>query len=187
MDDYTFVWAPEIEVATVSAIWHEPVHCAEFLRVCDPAIHLTQPHLRIILEAIRLAYSELNATDWATVVEVVRELGQFDEVGGLEGLNAVYSAIELNPDPVFRQRVTDPIFKYHVKLLQEYAKHREMDPPQPVTRFSGGRGKAWRNKVKRHANDPDHTGEAIVRGVRYLVRVKVEPGGDIINFWLEPK
>jgi hypothetical protein len=180
------IWAIEIEVATVSTIWHQPELCAEFLRVCDPLVHLTQPHLRIILEAIGIAYGELNAADWATVVEVVRELGQFEEVGGLEGLNAVYSATEFNPDPVFRQRVSDPIFKDHVKLLQEYARHRQMDPPCPVHWFSGGKANLYLNKTKRQPTDPDYLGSAKVRGQNYRVRGWLGLDRQSVNLALDP-
>ena len=63
----TFYFAPEIEVSAISILWREPARLAEFLRVCDPLVHLTQPHLRIILESIGIAYGELNTADWATV------------------------------------------------------------------------------------------------------------------------
>ena len=186
-DGYTFVFALEIEVATVSTIWLEPERCAEFLRVCDPLVHLTQPHLRIILEAVQIAYAELNAADWATVVEVVRELGAFEEVGGLEGLNTVYSATEPSPNPVFRERVSNPIFDHHIELLQEYARTRQMDPPRPVARFSGGRGTARINKASHRPANPEYLGDAIVRGIQYVVRVDVSSDGTFLNFRLEPK
>ncbi len=183
----TFIWAPQIEVAVVSTIWHEPSRCAGFLRVCDPLVHLTQPHLRIILEAISIAYAELNAADWATVVEVVRELGALEEVGGLDGLNTVYSATEPSPSPDFRERVTDPIFAHHIELLQEYARARQMDPPRPVARFSGGRGTVRVNKASHRPANPEYIGDAIVRGIAYVVRVDVSSDGTFLNFRLEPK
>jgi hypothetical protein len=177
---HTFVFALEIEVVTVSTIWRQPARCAEFLRVCDPLVHLTQPYLRIILEAVQIAYAELNAADWATVVEVVRELGQFEEVGGLDGLNTVYSATEITP-------VIDPIFNHHIELLQEYARARQMDPPRPVHRFSGGRGTARINKASHRPANPEYLGDAIVRGLAYVVRVDVSSDGTFLNFRLEPK
>jgi hypothetical protein len=63
MDDtppLTFIFAREIEVSTVSTLWHQPARLPEFLRIIDPLVHLTQPHLRHILEAITLAHGELG-------------------------------------------------------------------------------------------------------------------------------
>jgi hypothetical protein len=176
----TFVFALEIEVATVSTIWRQPERCAEFLRVCDPLVHLTQPYLRIILEAVQIAYAELNAADWATIVEVVRELGQFEEVGGLDGLNTVYSATEITP-------VIDSIFAHYIQMLKTYAEHRQMDPPRPVHWFSGGKGNLYLNKAKRKPTDPDYLGSAKVRGQNYRVRGWLGEDRQSVNLALDPQ
>jgi hypothetical protein len=190
--DGTLLFAPEIELATVSILWHEPDRLPEFLRTIDLALHFQQPHLRIIIEAISLSYAELAVSDFATVVQTVRELGGFAECGGLEGLNQVYSAHEpvqaIDPEyaAILKQQI-DVIFADYLDLLGRYAITRQLDPPRPVYRFSSGRGTAYRNKVKRARRDPDFRGEAIVRGRHYALSLDVSPDGDSINLSLEPK
>ena len=79
-------WCIEIELATVSTLWHQPQRLPDFLRVIDPQVHFTQPNLRHALDALTLSYGELGVDlDFPTVVEVIRELGTFDECGGLPG------------------------------------------------------------------------------------------------------
>jgi len=173
------VWALEIETAAVSTLWHDPARCSEFLRQCDPLVHLTQPHLRIILEAVNLAYGELGSADFAIVTEVVRELGCFEEVGGLDGLNAVYANVDHTPDAVFL---------HYIEMLKTYATARDGDPPRrPVTRFTGGKASLYLNKAKRRPNDPDYLGEARIRGHGYRVRGWLCDDAESVNLTLEPQ
>jgi hypothetical protein len=114
----TFHWVPEIEQATVSILWHEPERVAEFLREIDPAVHLYQPSLRIILEAIGIAYGELNCADWATVVEVVRELGHFGNAAG-SGLMRFTATMDCRT-PIFFAGIS----------WKDYALARQAIPPR---------------------------------------------------------
>jgi hypothetical protein len=124
-DGMTFLFSPQYEEATVSILWKQPERIAAFLRDFDPAVHLVQLHLRIILEAVNLSYGDHGEADWASVVQVIQEIGKLDEVGGLEGLNRVYSAKEITP-------VTDKIYAHYLEALQTYAAHRSIEPFAPV-------------------------------------------------------
>jgi len=172
----SFIFAPEIEVATVSLIWKQPERCARFLRDLDPALHLSQPHLRYIVEAVALAYSELGCADWATVVGVLRELKHFEDCGELLGLNEVYSAVEITP-------VSDQIFDHYVSMLQSYALGREKN--QSVYRFNRGDINLVKNKVKRIESAPDFIGEGKVAGRLY--RAAAWTNTDGLSISLIPK
>lgn len=173
-------WSIEIETATVSTLWHQPHRLPEFRRIIDPQIHITQPHLRHILEAIELCYGELGIDlDFATVVEVVRELGTFNECGGIEGLNQVYTGAETT-------LTTDHVFGHYVGMLQEYARARESHPPRRVTRFSGGKATLYLNKNKRSTRDPDYLGEARARGHNYSLRGWLAPDLESVNVTMDP-
>jgi replicative DNA helicase len=89
--DLRTYYAPEVEERPVSLCWHEPARLAEVLRRLDPSTHFVQPHLRHILEAIRIGYTELGAVDWCTVVQVLRERRLLEECGDLQLLDEVLS------------------------------------------------------------------------------------------------
>lgn len=179
----TFYFAAEIEEALVSIIWHEPERCAIFKRDCDPEIHLSQPRLRIILEAIDLGFRELGCVAFPIVVQVVREFGRLEDCGGLEGLSKIFCLAQFRES----RENTEAIFSHYLEMLKTYALHRQMDPPRPIYRFTGGRGTVYRNKVKRKPTDPDFTGEAIVYGRAYGVRGEMALDAEAINFRFEPK
>jgi hypothetical protein len=173
-------WSIETETEVVSTIWRQPYRIAEFMRDFDFQIHLTQPHLRIILEGINLAYGDLGDTSFAVVAQTVRELGGFEECGGLQGLNSVYAATEITP-------VTDPIFAHLCDMLRLYAEGRQTDPPQPVYRFTGGRGTAHRVKGPIKRIGADFSGVCYVRGTKYRVDVEVGSESQFLNFRLVPE
>jgi hypothetical protein len=172
----SFIFAPEIEVATVSLLWKQPERCAAFLRDLDPAVHLTQPHLRHIVEAVTLAYRELGCADWATVAGVLRELKHFEDCGELLGLNEVYCAAEITPN-------SDQIFTHYVSMLQAYALGRELN--QPVFRFNRGEIKLVPNKIKRSESAPDFIGTGKVAGRLY--RAAAWTSADGLSISLIPK
>jgi hypothetical protein len=95
-------------------------------------------------------------------------------------LNAVYTATEITP-------VTDRIFAHYVEMLQTYAQHRAMDPPRPVSRFTGGKASLYLNKAKHRETDPDYLGEARVRGQNYRCRGWLNSDSQSVNITLEPQ
>ena len=89
MDLRTY-YAPEVEQALVGLIWQEPKLLERLLRELDPAIHFVQPHLRHILEAIRIGYAQLGAVDWCVVVQILREQKLLEQVGELQTLDELW-------------------------------------------------------------------------------------------------
>jgi hypothetical protein len=179
-------FAAEIELCTVSLLWHEPERCALFYRELDPAVHILQRHLRLIAEAIKLAYAELNSADWATVIECIRELGYLEEVGKLEGLNAVYEAMQYRGS----RENTDAIFSHYIECLKEYARARKSDPPRPVHMLTAGKLCMRENKNKRSSASPDSVGEGRIAGHPYQARgwrKTASDGQPFYDITLDPK
>jgi hypothetical protein len=190
-------WSIEIEEAVVATIWRQPERCAEFLRDFDPLIHLTQPRLRIILEAIKLSYGDLGCTDFATVTETVRELGYLEEVGGLDGLSALYSLAGMNepehncpadcPRRAWAAQIERPIYAHHLAMLRVFAEARVTTPNEPIFRFTGGRGTAHRVKGSRKRPGADFSGVCYIRGTKYRVDVEIGSESQFLNFRLIPE
>src|SRR6202008_4990366 len=155
----TCLFAPEIERNTVSILWRQPEYLPLFLRRINPAIHIRQLHLRIIIEAINTVYGDFGCADWALVDQCVRELGQLDECGGLEELSALYAAYEPGA-------YTEKIFSDYLGLLETYA--RAVKEEFPVARFTGGTGTLYPN-IKRREGDPAFVGEMKIGGKFYSV------------------
>jgi hypothetical protein len=162
----TSYFAPEIEEAAIAILWRQPERLGEFLREIDPAVHITQPHLRKILEAIDLGWRELGAVDFATIVTLVRELNYFEDCGGREGLNELWVAGDRN---VATAPNDDVIFAHYVEMLKTYALARKSDGKFPCARFTGGSGELFPNKTKRRDSDPDFLGEIKIAGKLYRV------------------
>ena len=169
-------YAPEVEERLVSLVWHHPEHLARVLQQLDPEVHFVQPHIRHILEAVRISYSELGECDWTTVVQVLREQKMLEEVGNLELL-----------DQVWRHEGCMSFLDYYIELLQDYAIQRGIDPHQPVFRFTGGRIQIKPNRSKSREGQPDYVGAGRVCGNNYQVRGWTEPDGLILNLKLYPK
>jgi hypothetical protein len=167
----TFYFAPEIELSVVSLCWHEPERLAGFYRDFDLAVHIGQPHLRIILEAINQAYGHLNTTDWASVVQLIRELGKLEHVGGLDGLNEVYQAQFYGRDNAER---TEKIWADYLRLLRYYAANRKEIPPRPPDFFTRGSITLYPNKAKTSLLAPDAAGEAKIAGRRYQAALYID-------------
>lgn len=168
------LFCAEIELSCISLCWHEPERLPEFLRELDPALHIFERHLRLILDAINLSYGELGATDWATVIQCVREAGTYEECGGLDGLNEVYQKMEYRSSG----DDTDRIFRHYIDCLKEYARARKSDPPPAVHMFTSGKLVMRGNKNKRLENSPDSLGEGSIAGRRYEARGWRRTGAD---------
>ena len=64
-DVVTFTFAPEIERAFVSLLWHHPDLLGTALSKIDPQIAILQPALSKILSAVDLLYRGAGVTDFA--------------------------------------------------------------------------------------------------------------------------
>lgn len=170
----TFFFAPEIELSTVSILWHQPHRLGGFLRDLDPLVHLAQPYLRKIVEALLIAWGELGPDlDWATVVQIIRELGAFEQCGGIQGLDEVYSAAQYGFEDQAR---SDKIFGHYVQMLRTYAQNREADPPRVPDYFTRGVINLYPNENKKGAGAPDAIGEGKIAGKLY--RATASPQSD---------
>jgi hypothetical protein len=159
-------YSPEVEEALVTLLWHKPELLPRVLRQINPSVHIMQDHLRFILEAIQLSQDLLNATDFATVVQVLKEDGRFEACGELVGLNAIYGRTW---DSEIEVANASKILDYYIQLLKIYAAKREARDPGEVVIFSGGKGTINFNKNKTEKREPDYNGAALIRGRKYKV------------------
>lgn len=180
MDEHhTFYFSPEIEDSLLSLLWHKPERMSDFLKECDPRVHLLQVHCQIMTEAINLTYADHGNATWANVVQTVREMGRMDEMGGLEGLNRIYSIHE--PTEHSNMFIDD-----YIKSLKEYANNRHQATPLETFISTGGIGTLDRNKCKTKVWQPDYIGEMRVRGFKYLASLEVCKGGEFVNIRCKP-
>lgn len=175
----TFLFASQIEDAAVSLLWHEPERLAGFLRDMDPAIHLTQPALRHILEAITLVYSDLATTDFELIVQILRELHRFDEVGGFEGLNRIYVLKQSRAD----KQTTNAVFGEYIRLLKAYAEHRNQDAPTMPYRFNRGEFYLIENKNNTCRSRPDYLGTGKIAGKTYSATGRRSKDGILVSLF----
>src|SRR5258707_11613106 len=122
----TFIFAPEIEQALVALCFQAPHRVATVYRELDPAVHITDQKLRFILEAIDLAYRELGLSDFASVIQVLRELGHFEDCGGVIGGKAVF---EEYPYGVRSPGAAEEIFSHFPPTLKTHFPKCALDPP----------------------------------------------------------
>ena len=115
--DLKLYYAPEVEEALVTLLWHRPDFIPWVARTLEPEFHLSRPALRHLLSAITICYSEFNATDWAVVVDCLRDQGLLDECGGLLELDRLWS------HPGY-----EALLDHYLRLLKEYAVHRKVLP-----------------------------------------------------------
>jgi hypothetical protein len=182
----SFLFSPEIETALIGLLWREPDRISIVKRELDPALHFVQPHCRWLLEAIDLAYRELATVDFACVIEVLRELGRLEDVGGLEGANELWNAGEFLNSPVWQAMgKTDALFAEYLRMIKQYAVNRGEQPPRPTYLFIGGKGTLLLDKARVKADH--YTGEVSVAGRWYSVRAEVGSEGEFINLRFEPK
>jgi hypothetical protein len=133
-------------------------------RQLDPATAFVDPALRHILGAIDLAWRELGCADFASLIQVLRELGQLEDCGGTEGVSQVLGEYRYGFNCPLDQR----IFLHEVQMLKAYALGRANDPPVLVWHFNRGDLQLTRNKFKSaFSTQPDYQGSGKVAGRSY--------------------
>lgn len=150
-------YSPEVEEALVTLVWHKSELLGRVLQQIDPSVHIMQDHLRFILEAIQLSQDMYGATDFATVVQALRDDNRFEACGELLGLDAIFN----------RNYGYESLLSYYIELLKTYAAKRQTGSSEPVVIFSGGKGTLHLNKDKDNDKDPDYIGQAFIRARKY--------------------
>jgi DnaB-like helicase N terminal domain len=180
----TFIFAPEIEQALVAACFQKPERIATLYRELDPSVHFTNPKLRHILAAIDLAYRELGSTDFASVIQVLREEGHLENCGGATGVNSVLEEYRYG---FSNSEAAEQIIAHYIETLKVYAINRKKDAPERVYRLTGGIATLALNKAKRRDSEPNYLGEARIAGRWYTVGASPSLDGSFLNFRFEPK
>jgi hypothetical protein len=170
----TFNFAPEIEQSLVSLCFYAPERIALVYRQLDPALHITRPELRHILEAIDLAYRELGLRDFASLIQILRELGHLEACGGPPGVNAVLEE--------YRYGFSCPqaeaeIFDHYLDMLKRYALARSSN--SIVLFFNRGDLLLTPNKIKASPHSPDYIGIGKVAGKPYSARAYQSKDGNL--------
>jgi DnaB-like helicase N terminal domain len=178
----TFHFAPEIEQSLVSLCFYAPQRIAVLKRELDPQVHFTRPELRHILEAIELAYRELGSSDFASVIQTLRELGHLEDCGGPAGVNAIFEEYRYG---LSSPEALEEIFAHYIEMLKAYAQARSNQPPVNVYRFVRGDITLLPNKLKRSPSSPDFIGEGKVAGRFYRAAEWINSGGHSVS--LVPK
>jgi DnaB-like helicase N terminal domain len=176
----TFQFAPEIEQSLVSLCFYAPERIAELKRELDPQVHFTRPELRHILAAIELAYGELALSDFATVIQTLRELGRLEDCGGVRAVNAIFEEYRYG---LSSPQAQEEIFAHYIEMLKAYALGRQS--AQSVFRFNRGDITLLPNKLKRSPSSPDFIGEGKVAGRCYRAAEWINSAGHSVS--LVPK
>jgi hypothetical protein len=158
----TLVFAPEIEQSMVSLCFYAPERIAVLKRELDLALHFTRPQLRHILQAIELTYRELATTDFASVIQTLRELGRLEDCGAAAGVIQVFEEYRYGfSSPQAQQE----IFDHYVDMLKRYAVARSNNTN--VLYFNRGDLVLTPNKAKATTRSPDYIGNGKVAGKPY--------------------
>jgi hypothetical protein len=160
----TFHFAPEIEQSIVSLCFYAPERIAVLKRELDPQVHFSRPELRFILEAIELAYRELGASDFASVIQTLRELGCLEDCGGAPSVNAIFEEYRYGFSST---EALNEIFAHYIEMLKAYAQARTNQPQVNVYRFVRGDITLVKNKTRVSDRSPDWIGEGKVAGRSY--------------------
>ncbi len=182
-------YAPEIEAAMLGILWREPERLAVIKRELDPAVHFVQPALRWILEAMDLAYRELGTVDFASVIQVLRELGKLEEAGGLEGANEIWAEGDFLDSPVWQvTNKTQVLFDHYLGMLKSYAQSRQSC--STFHPFTSGKFQIFNNKLKCDLRDPDVIGQGRIAGRNYELKGwtrLTDSGEEFLQCQLYPK
>jgi hypothetical protein len=148
----------EIEAALVSLCWAEPAHLGKVLQKLDPEQHITQPHLRLLLQALYECYTQCSDCDWSVIVQWLRDHRSLEEFGDIHGLELIYARPGYNS-----------LLSCYIEILRDFAAHREALPGVYPHFFSGG--KAYlKNHPKRTPQEPDLLGQGLIAGQNYVLR-----------------
>jgi hypothetical protein len=169
----TLRWAKEFERSLVSICWWCPEYLGQVRRELDPSVHFTLPCHGLVLQAIEIAYRELGDVTWETVVQVVSEIGGFQECGEKPGLNDIFTNENHYPWGPRNPAVFVPEY---IRLLKECAIIRKIDPTKPVPHYTVGWGSLRRNKLAISSQHPVATGNAHFLG--HHLRLAGWPDGD---------
>lgn len=179
----TFVFAPEIEEQLCSICFYNPQRIALVRRELDLEVHIIQAHVRHIIEATELVYGELNATDFPSVIQALREMGKLELCGGAQGVNDVFEKWRYG---VPTSDIEEKIFWHYIDTLKRYALNRAEIPPKPVYRFSDGKGTVFPVKVRRSLQTPDFEGVVSIGGKLYAAQLWFSTDGNYINLKFRP-
>jgi DnaB-like helicase N terminal domain len=160
----TFQFAPEIEQSVVSLCFYAPERIATLKRELDLSLHFTRPELRHILAAIELAYGELGVSDFASVIQTLRELGRLEDCGGASGVNAIFEEYRYG---FSSQEAQEQIFAHYIEMLKAYATARGNQPQVNVYRFIRGDITLVKNKTRSNDRCPHWIGEGKIAGRTY--------------------
>jgi hypothetical protein len=112
-----FLFAPEIEEATVSMCWRDPVLFEQLWLRGNPEEFFGQRHCLEIMRAMKQCHEVVGALDFAMVVQCVRDRGMLEECGGVGELDRIYKMAEFTP-------YTERVFYHHLERLDEYVRLR---------------------------------------------------------------
>jgi hypothetical protein len=170
----TFHFAPEIEQALVSLCFYAPERIAVLKRELEPQVHFTRPELRHILQAIELAYGELGVSDFASVIQTLRELGRLEDCGGPSQVNAIFEDYRYGLSSPQAER---EIFDHYVDMLKRYALARSSNTN--VLFFNRGDLHLSPNKAKQSPHSPDYIGNGKIAGKPYSARAYQSKDGNL--------
>jgi hypothetical protein len=145
-------WAVEIEQSLVALLWQCPEQIGVVRHELDERIHITQPRIRHVLDAIEWAYRGMGCVSWAMVVgELCHVPGAFQECGGKAGLNEIFTD---GDHLVLGTRDPEPFIAYYIDFLKKAAVVRGVDPSAPVLDHTTGYGFLRRNKAATTSKHP---------------------------------
>jgi DnaB-like helicase N terminal domain len=170
----TFHFAPEIEQSLVSLCFYAPERIAVLKRELDPAVHFTRPELRFILQAIELAYRELGSSDFASVIQTLRELGRLADCGGAPGVNQVFEEYRYG---FSSPKAEEEMFDHYVDMLKRYAIARRANTN--LLYFNRGDLFLAPNKAKATPRSPDYIGNGKVAGKPYSATAYQSKDGNL--------
>jgi hypothetical protein len=172
----TFYFSAEIEQALVAACFQHPERISRVKRDLDVEAAITNRAYRYVLLATEFAYRELGSTDFADLIQILREQGQLADCGGLEGVNNILEQYRFG---FSSPQAAEEIIAHYIEMLKNYAVARQTRVPFKF--FVGGRGSLAQNKLKAHPSQPDFTGSAQITGKTYDVKGWLSADGQSLN------